>query len=130
MKKLSLPMIVLLTACAMNAKTIEANCYNHSKFLKVSECINQELASVSTVPRNRSAYEQYGLFAKALAADVRKGKYSDEEAKLILSNQRINLEQADQEKLSNALSSMESNNNKSSFTNCHLTGNSVSCHSF
>lgn len=132
MKNLLIISALAVSACAMNAKTIQDNCYHHAQFDKVSKCINQELSTASTIPRNRSAFEQYGLFAQALAVEVKKGKYTNDEAKMILANQRIKLEQADEEKFRNAMSMIGGNNKNGNdaFTNCHLVGNTVSCHSF
>lgn len=94
-----------VSACSMNAKSIENTCYAYDKFKDLSDCISREAASQAN-GRSASYYEAYALTAKRLEIEVRKKKITDEEARLKLSEARIALENRDRAEVNQGIQGM------------------------
>jgi hypothetical protein len=103
----------------MNTKSIETTCYAHKSFQDLSNCISEEVAKTESTSRNTALYERYTNGAKLLELEVRNKKIKDEEARLLLSILRSNLEEEDRQRLSQSLGNLGkiySPQNSSSYT--------------
>jgi len=103
--------IILLSACTMNAKNIETTCYSHKSFKDLTNCISEEVAKTDNKSISSSYYERYVIAAKMLELEVRNKKTTDEEARILLSLVRNNLEEEAIEKFPIKLGGRSATNN-------------------
>lgn len=110
-KKLILLSFALLSACTMNAKNIETTCYSHKSFKDLTNCISEEVAKTDNKSISSTYYERYVIAAKMLELEVRNKKTTDEEARILLSMVRNNLEEEAIEKFPIKLGGRSATNN-------------------